>query len=91
MAAGERLELGLLVGADDELIGAQPAPLEPTRVQVEHAAGLDGEVRVTDKLDQRGLELDGVVITGRIEHADVSIERPGAVGWSGHPPISPAS
>ena len=37
MAATERLQLGLLVGADHVLVGAQPAALEAALVEVEHA------------------------------------------------------
>jgi hypothetical protein len=38
VAAHQRLQLGLLVGADDVLAGMQPAALEAPRVEIEHDA-----------------------------------------------------
>jgi hypothetical protein len=46
MASAERLQLRLLIGADDVLVRAQPLALEHPRVEVQRAAGLRGEVGV---------------------------------------------
>jgi len=54
MAARERLQLGLLVGADHELARMQPPALEPPGVEIQDAAGLAVKVRVARK-DPRAL------------------------------------
>jgi len=46
VAVCERLQLGFLVGADDQLVRTQPAAFEASGVQVEHAVGLGAEVGV---------------------------------------------
>jgi hypothetical protein len=44
MAAAERLQLGLLVGADDVLVGAQALAFEEAGVQIQRTGGLLGEL-----------------------------------------------
>jgi hypothetical protein len=46
VAAPERLQLGLLVGADHVLVGAQSLALEDPGVEIERAAGLGREVAI---------------------------------------------
>jgi hypothetical protein len=54
VAARERLQLGLLIGADHELARMQPPTLKPPGVEVEPAAGLGRELRVARE-DPRAL------------------------------------
>jgi hypothetical protein len=54
VAAPERLQLGLLVRADDKVARMQQLALKAARIEVEHAAGLELEVRVARK-DPRAL------------------------------------
>jgi hypothetical protein len=54
MTACQRLQLGLLVGADDVLAGMQPAALKAPRVEVQDAPGLGLELRIARK-DPRAL------------------------------------
>ena len=63
MPAPERLQLGLLIGADDVLVGAQALALKDTGVEVERAAGLGREVGVA-RGDRRARlpRLDRVVV-----------------------------
>jgi hypothetical protein len=49
VVASEGLELGLLVGADDVLVGPQPVALPQSLIEVEHSFGLGCEVRVSGK------------------------------------------
>jgi hypothetical protein len=46
VAAGQRLQLGFLVGADDVFAVMQPPALEAPGVEIKHPAGLGLEVRV---------------------------------------------
>jgi hypothetical protein len=63
MPARERLQLGLLVGADDVLARVQPATLEAAGVEVEHPPGLGLELGVTRE-DPRALlpRLQGAIV-----------------------------
>jgi hypothetical protein len=54
VAARQRLQLGLLVGADDVLARVQPPTLKAPGVEVEHPTGLRLEVRVARE-DPRAL------------------------------------
>jgi hypothetical protein len=54
VAASERLQLGLLIGADDEVAGVQQLALEPARIEVQDHAGLLGE-RLIARKDPRPL------------------------------------
>jgi hypothetical protein len=47
MPARERLQLGLLIGADDVLTGVQQPALKPPCVEVEHPPGLGLELGIT--------------------------------------------
>jgi len=58
VAAAERLQLGLLVGRDHQLIRAQAPSLEAPGVEVEHAACLAGKVGVAGK--EPGAHLPGL-------------------------------
>jgi hypothetical protein len=49
VAAVQRLQLGLLVGQDHQLIGAQAPSLGALLMEVEHADCLAGEVGVAGK------------------------------------------
>jgi hypothetical protein len=49
VAAAQRLQLGLLVGGDHVLVGAQAPALEAPLVEIEHRRGLGGEVGVAGK------------------------------------------
>jgi hypothetical protein len=59
----ERLELGLLIGADDEVAGVQEPAVAPARVKIEHDRGLSGKRRVARE-DPRALlpRLQGGVV-----------------------------
>jgi hypothetical protein len=54
VAARERLQLGLLVGADDVLVRMQPPTFKAPDVEIQHAAGLGLKVRVARE-DPRAL------------------------------------
>src|SRR4051812_30226022 len=63
VATAERLELRLLVGADDVLVGSEPLAVEDPGVEVQRAASLLGEVGVAREDPRSGLpRLDRVVV-----------------------------
>ena len=49
MAAAAGLDAGLLVGAEDVILGAQGLALPHARIEVQNRAGLLGEVGITRK------------------------------------------
>jgi len=63
VAAAERLQLRLLVGANDVLVRAQPLALEHPPIEIQRAAGLLGEVRVACEQPRARLpRLDRVLV-----------------------------
>jgi hypothetical protein len=77
MATSERLQLGLLIGADHVLIRTQPAALEHPRVEIEYPPGLFGEGGIAREDPRARLpRLDRVIVQpapdrrrGRVGHA----------------------